>query len=74
MDASSKAILLKLNFHTSVSNVGHVNSITPSNEPDCNQVVDNELLIVLPGLFKLEDENKELLDPISKLHQVVSLH
>lgn len=37
-------------------------------------MVSDELVVVLAGLFEAKHENDELLTPVSKLHQVVSLH
>lgn len=40
-------------------------------EPDGNDVVTHELVVVLPWLLKTENENEELLDPVGRLHEII---
>ena len=42
-------------------------------EPERDEVVRDELLVVLPRLFKLEHEHQELVAPVCRLHEVVAL-
>ena len=42
-------------------------------EPDRNEVVTHELVVVLPWLLETEKENEELLGPEGGLHEVICL-
>lgn len=40
-------------------------------EPDSNEVVAHELIVVLPWLFETEKEDEELLGPEGCLHELI---
>ena len=42
-------------------------------EPDGNEVVAHELVVVLPRFLETENENQELLGPVGRLHEIVQL-
>jgi hypothetical protein len=46
---------------------------TVPDEPDGNEVVAHELVVVLPWLLETEKEDKELLDPEGCLHEIIRL-
>ena len=43
------------------------------NEPDGNEVVAHELVVVFPWFFETENENEELLGPVGCLHEIIQL-
>lgn len=42
------------------------------NEPECDNVVGNEFSVVLAWFFETEEEDDELLAPVSSMHEVVT--
>lgn len=43
------------------------------NEPECDKVVGNEFAVVLAWFFETEKKDNELLAPVGRMHEVVSL-
>lgn len=43
------------------------------NEPQRDEVMSNQLMVILPRFLKFESEHYELLTPVCCLHEVVAL-
>lgn len=48
-------------------------SVQLPDEPDSNEVVAHEFVVVLPWFLETEEEDKELLGPVGCLHEKIQL-
>jgi hypothetical protein len=55
------------------TDISEVETITQSDESECNDVVSNELLKILARLLQLQHQDNRLLCPVTSLEQIVGL-